>query len=136
MLLVISRDKIKLQDMYLCYLLSATFSISLAKLISRFVIASTSNDFKESLTVLRVCSSQRVSWKLMGARFGRKIIKMAKVLHLHLAYHLASERAPYTTANPLLRVSDCLPDRGPISNVNLMFQPYQKFYHIYHSDVP
>ena len=36
-----------------CYLLLTTFlSISLASPISRFVIASTSNDFKESLTVL------------------------------------------------------------------------------------
>ena len=37
-----------------CYLLLITFSISSARLISRFVIASTSNDFKESLTVFQL----------------------------------------------------------------------------------
>ena len=36
------------------WLPSASFSISLAKLKSRFVIASTSNDFRESLTVFQL----------------------------------------------------------------------------------
>ena len=42
----------------------------------------------------------------------------------------------YTAANLLLQVSDYLPDRGPSSYVNLMFQRYQKFSHIYYSDIP
>jgi hypothetical protein len=67
----------------------------------------------------------------MRERFGRKTILMVEGQHLHLAYHLASE-----WRHILLLTYSCGCLTTLLTVMNLVFQRYQKFYHIYRSDIP